>query len=288
MTAMGQTTDTVVWDIHKTPTENSRKGQGDKYMISRRMYNKLISLGFEVMEPYFEDGDDGRSKEEMMIVSKRLAGESEYPESHPKHFDHICTDFNLKASSDEALMQSLRDWYSREDERKETLIAWDNGNGDRIRDNGSDCVDYEDIPLFTYGELEDVFKALFGITPESLKKEDIPEPDDDDCLEFTYADITDVFRTDATKFAFTKTGKEKVSAFITELEEKRKEVMDAGNDTCDDTELPTADDILSDISGCEEFDEDKHDFWYVNGWGCTDHTDLSISLVRGEDYVVIE
>ena len=64
--------------------------------------------------------------------------------------------------------------------------------------------------------------------------------------------------------------------------------MDAGNDTCDNTELPTADAILSDISGFEEFDEDKHDFWYVNGWGCTDNTDLGISLVRGEDYVVIE
>ena len=36
--------------------------------------------------------------------------------------------------------------------------------------------------------------------------------------------------------------------YIRELEAKREEILDAGKDTADETTIPTAEDILSDVS----------------------------------------
>ena len=46
---------------------------------------------------------------------------------------------------------------------------------------------------------------------------------------------------------YTEKGKEKVKAYIKELEAKRKEILDAGKDTADDTYIPTLEDILDDV-----------------------------------------
>lgn len=52
----------------------------------------------------------------------------------------------------------------------------------------------------------------------------------------------------------------------------------------DETTIPDAEDILSDI-----------DYWFMdgeegyhNGWGVTDNYDLDISLYYGEDFVKVE
>lgn len=79
---------------------------------------------------------------------------------------------------------------------------------------------------------------------------------------------------------FTEKGKKKVDIFIAELKAKRKELLDAGKDTADETNLPDENDILSDI---EWFVDENGN--YFNGWGCTDNTDLSIFLAAGEDFV---
>lgn len=80
---------------------------------------------------------------------------------------------------------------------------------------------------------------------------------------------------------FTEIGKTKVKTYITELEAKRKEILDAGLDTCSETIIPTEDDILSDI---EFFEEGKE---YYNNWGVTDNYngDNALYLKRGEDYI---
>ena len=80
---------------------------------------------------------------------------------------------------------------------------------------------------------------------------------------------------------YTEKGKEKVKAYIKELEAKRKEILDAGKDTADDTYIPTLEDILDDAS-----------YWFVvehgeycNNWGVTDNYDAdnAICLILGED-----
>lgn len=80
---------------------------------------------------------------------------------------------------------------------------------------------------------------------------------------------------------YTEKGKEKVKAYIKELEAKRKEILDAGKDTADDTYIPTLEDILDDASYW--FDEKNRE--YFNSWGVTDNYDAdgAICLILGED-----
>ena len=79
---------------------------------------------------------------------------------------------------------------------------------------------------------------------------------------------------------FTGKGKRKVDVFIAELKAKRKEILDAGKDTADETVLPDAADILDDI----EWSVDENGE-YCTTWGCTDNADLPIFLKAGEDFV---
>lgn len=79
---------------------------------------------------------------------------------------------------------------------------------------------------------------------------------------------------------YTEKGKEKVKTYIKELEAKRKEILDAGKDTADDTYIPTLEDILDDASW---FDVENGE--YFNSWGVTDNynADNAICLILGED-----
>ena len=85
-------------------------------------------------------------------------------------------------------------------------------------------------------------------------------------------------------YVLTSYGKEMVEIFIEECAAKRKEILDAGIDTTDETILPSEEDILSDLNCGEYIDEDG---FYNNGWGVTDHydSDAPISLRYGIDFV---
>ena len=78
----------------------------------------------------------------------------------------------------------------------------------------------------------------------------------------------------------TTIGMKKVNAYIDELVAKRKEIIDAGLDTADETVIPDADAILDDIEAFEENGE------YLNCWGVTDNynSDYPLNLARGDDY----
>lgn len=81
--------------------------------------------------------------------------------------------------------------------------------------------------------------------------------------------------------SLTKAGSKKVKHYIKNLKAKRKEILDAGKDTADETRIPDEHDILLDILFFEENDE------YLNGWGVTDNydSDFPLDLKRGEDYI---
>lgn len=87
------------------------------------------------------------------------------------------------------------------------------------------------------------------------------------------------------KIELTERGLQTVNYFIRELEAKRKELLDAGKDTADDTIIPSVEDIISDIE-CEEFiDEDGN---YYNGWNSTDNDEpLLLGLAENVDYIII-
>ena len=88
------------------------------------------------------------------------------------------------------------------------------------------------------------------------------------------------------KYTYTPKGRLRVYHFIRECEVKRKEVLDAGIDTADETELPTAQDILDDVNTGVGLDEENE---YFDSFGITDHySSYSLSLVVGEDLIVTD
>lgn len=86
------------------------------------------------------------------------------------------------------------------------------------------------------------------------------------------------------KYTYTPIGRGKVIHFIYECEAKQKEILDAGIDTADETELPTAQDILDDINTGVGLDEENE---YFDSWGITDHYNSHpLSLVVGQDLIL--
>ncbi len=86
------------------------------------------------------------------------------------------------------------------------------------------------------------------------------------------------------KYQLTEKGKEAVQTFIAECRAKRKEILDAGLDTADETTLPDEDAILDDIYDLIDEDGD-----YINAWGVTDSPDydLAIGLSEGRDFIKV-
>jgi hypothetical protein len=86
-------------------------------------------------------------------------------------------------------------------------------------------------------------------------------------------------------FKLTKKGVLECEEFIRECAAKRKEILDAGKDTADDTELPTVEAIESEL---ELFMDEDGD--YYNGWGVTDNynSDSLIGLRYGKDFIAYE
>lgn len=88
------------------------------------------------------------------------------------------------------------------------------------------------------------------------------------------------------RYVFTVNGYRTVKRFIAECAAKRKEILDAGIDTADETELPTSQDILDDVNTSVGLDEDNE---YYNCWGITDHYNSHpLSLVVGEDIILTD
>lgn len=86
------------------------------------------------------------------------------------------------------------------------------------------------------------------------------------------------------EYILTEKGREKVTWFIKECAAKRKEILDAGIDTADDTNLPTEEDIVSDLNYGVGIDEDGD---YYNCWGVTDNysSDAPCCLEVGIDFM---
>lgn len=80
-----------------------------------------------------------------------------------------------------------------------------------------------------------------------------------------------------------------VELYINELWAKRKEILDAGIDTAEDTEIATVADICSDIS-IETIDDYGDGPEYCNGWPVTDNydADYCLRLSQGRDFVIIK
>ena len=88
------------------------------------------------------------------------------------------------------------------------------------------------------------------------------------------------------KYTYTPTGRWGVCHLIYACVAKRKEILDAGIDTADETELPTAQDILDDVNVGVGLDDENE---YINSWGITDHFGSHpLSLIVGEDIVLAD
>lgn len=86
-------------------------------------------------------------------------------------------------------------------------------------------------------------------------------------------------------YKLTHHGRRTVDMYIKELKAKKKEILDAGLDTANDTTLPSAEDIEADIAFFGDYSTSK--MFYYNGWGVTDHydSDYPIELRYNRDFV---
>ena len=82
-------------------------------------------------------------------------------------------------------------------------------------------------------------------------------------------------------FVLTERGKEKAAVYIREMEAKRKEILDAGLDTANETTIPSIEGIESEINFFGLDDDGE----YFNAWGVTDKYDADYPLLLrlGED-----
>lgn len=84
------------------------------------------------------------------------------------------------------------------------------------------------------------------------------------------------------EYRLTITGKRKIEQYIRELEATRKDILDAGIDTADYTDIPTVEDIFEDaIAFGVDDDGDTY-----NSWAVTDNYDADnlICLTLGIDF----
>jgi hypothetical protein len=87
-------------------------------------------------------------------------------------------------------------------------------------------------------------------------------------------------------YKLTARGQRIVNDYIRNCAAKRKEILDAGKDTADETYLPDVEDILADLNYVIGVDKEGD---YFNGWGVTDHynADDILGLHIGEDFVEV-
>jgi hypothetical protein len=85
------------------------------------------------------------------------------------------------------------------------------------------------------------------------------------------------------RYKLTEQGICECKRFIAECEEKRKRILELGLDTVEDTNIPTIEDIESDVNAFGVDEEGD----YFNGWGVTDNydSDRVLGLTLGIDLV---
>lgn len=92
------------------------------------------------------------------------------------------------------------------------------------------------------------------------------------------------------RFLLTEYGRRQAESYIAELKAKRKEILDAGKDTADETTIPSVSEIEDDIAFIGVNWDDPDDPCCYNGWGVTDHFDADYPLLLkyGRDFAVAE
>lgn len=87
----------------------------------------------------------------------------------------------------------------------------------------------------------------------------------------------------ADEYELTEVGRAECATYLEEMNAKRKEILDAGKDTADETPIYTIEDLFEDLIS-HDIDEDG-EVW--NGFGVTDNynTDYPLSLLLGRDFV---
>ena len=87
-------------------------------------------------------------------------------------------------------------------------------------------------------------------------------------------------------YILTQNGKKEIAKYIEKLKVQRNNILALGLDTAEDTNLPTEEDIISDVN-LFGVTEDTYGITYFNGWGVTDNynSDHPIVLKLGEDII---
>ena len=89
------------------------------------------------------------------------------------------------------------------------------------------------------------------------------------------------------KYLFTKAGRKEAGSYIDNIKEKRKQILEAGKDTANETAVPTPEDIQCDIELQGVKWDDPEGAWYGNVWRVTDNYEIArpLYLKYGRDFI---
>ena len=134
-----------------------------------------------------------------------------------------------------------------------------------------------------------IFGPIAEFASEQLAKSGIPvrfpsvvSDGENDVVQDYYTNET-LAKSKKKTYVFTKKGEKKVEEFLSDCAAMRKVILEAVTDTAFETELPTKEDILSDVNNGVGTDIDGV---YVNGWGITDNHSscYPLGLTLGVDF----
>lgn len=195
--------------------------------------------------------------------------------------DHVNMDREDFLKVSKIIKEEYPDVFTKAEEKAELTgldykTLWEELGDVPVDENENIDVDWRQFPKGTFREdIWHWFEEEYGISVGELINgeeavEEMPWEEKGEEKEEGYA------------FSVTKEGLSKISDYISELEAKRKEILDAGLDTAEEP-LPTAADIINDI----QFAYDAEFKEYCNGWGVTDEYDADrpLQLELGKDFV---
>ena len=167
-------------------------------------------------------------------------------------------------NNDNDVLLSYADWLRGDGFNGELFADFDEFQDNELRDREYIEGLIENMPYFIREELLEAYNGYMKEEEQISLREETPE---NDCV-----------------YTLTEEGSKKVNAYILELRSKRKEILEAGLDTIENTgALPNFQDIIEDVN--MSYDEDYKA--YYGDWGVTDNyeADRTLDLHLKEDLV---
>ena len=130
-------------------------------MISKKLWDYLISNGFKAENPWIDWKKDG-------TYDLRCTFSAPMETEASKKYDHIDLYLDLVVNDNQAFMDKVTEFYHSPDEMIEELMVFKDGEGNML--DSAECTlnSYEDIPVKTWSHARKLAEGLFSLSLNKL------------------------------------------------------------------------------------------------------------------------